>query len=118
MILKSLTTLLSFFVISNAFAADPANGKKLFVDHACNACHSVGNEGTARTGPNLAGVLQRRQRSWVKRWLKNPDKMRNDPIIQKMDSKYHSSMPNLGLSASDIEDLLAYLATAKAKNSR
>lgn len=113
--MKKICLLLLIWVPS-AFAADAANGKKLFVSRACNACHSVGSEGTAQTGPNLAGVLQRRQTPWVKKWLKNPDAMRNDPVIKQMDSKYHSSMPNLALSDSEVDDLLAYLGASVEKS--
>lgn len=111
--LKLITLALLLFGGSTALAASAANGKKLFTEHACNSCHAIGTEGSATIGPNLAGVTQLRDADWLKRWLKNPDSMRSDPKILALKAKYPSDMPNLGLSDSDVQDLLAYLATFK-----
>ena len=90
-----------------------ANGKKLFTDKACVSCHAIGTEGTSTTGPNLAGVAQKRKPAWLKRWLKEPSLMKNDPLVREMSAKYHSQMPDLGLKDSEVEDLLTYISSVK-----
>jgi hypothetical protein len=48
-------------------------GESLFRTR-CSACHVIGaGDGSPRVGPNLAGSLERRERKWVERWLKEPD---------------------------------------------
>jgi cytochrome c2 len=103
-------------LLSTAFAGDAAHGKKLFTQRSCNSCHSVGSEGSAQTGPNLAGVVQKRSGTWLKKFLKNPDKMEEtDPVTKEMEAKYHAKMPNVGLTDAEISDLIAYLAAPATK---
>ena len=113
--MKILMRILVMLLSTAAIAGTAEKGKKLFTERSCMSCHAVGSEGSAKTGPNLAGVTQRRSKAWLSKWLQNPDTMRTDPVIQKMDSKYHSTMPNLGLSATDVDDLLTYLSAAPGK---
>ena len=90
-------------------------GQALFIK-ACAACHTIGQG--ALVGPDLAGALERRERDWLKHFLMAPDEMRaaKDPIAVALDEKYPGvSMPNLGLSTVDVEDLLAYLAAKSAR---
>ena len=94
-------------------SGNPVNGKKLFTDKSCISCHAIGAGGTSTTGPNLAGVVQKRKPTWLKRWLKEPSLMKNDPMVREMNAKYHSQMPDLGLKDSEVEDLLAYIASVK-----
>ena len=85
-------------------------GQALFIK-ACSACHSIG-QGVI-VGPDLAGVLERREQTWLKNFMMSPDGMRaqKDPVAVALDEKFPGvSMPNLGLSSGDAEDLLAYLA--------
>ena len=89
-------------------------GQALFIK-ACSACHSIG-QGII-VGPDLSGVFDRREISWIEKFLLAPDEMRKakDPIAVALDEKFPAvSMPNLGLSKSDVADLLAYLAPLTA----
>jgi protein SCO1 len=89
-------------------------GQALFIK-ACAACHTIGQG--ALVGPDLAGTLERREREWLKHFLMAPDEMRaaKDPVAVALDEKYPGvSMPNLGLSTGDVEDLLSYLAAKSA----
>ena len=93
-------------------ATDISNtpGQGLFIK-ACAACHTIGHGDLV--GPDLAGALERRERSWLHHFLMAPDEMRasKDPIAVALDEKYPNvRMPNLGLSSGDADDLLAYLA--------
>jgi protein SCO1/2 len=98
---------------SYALAGDAATGKKLFTERSCVTCHSAGSEGSSKTGPDLTGVVQKRKKAWLTKFLKDPTKMANDPIVKKLEAQYPSKMPNVGLSGSDIDSLIAFLTTAK-----
>jgi protein SCO1/2 len=79
----------------------------------CLACHSLGAEDGL--GPGLQGITDRRDRTWLARWLKEPDKMlaEKDPIAIDLYNRYNKVlMPNLRLSDSDAEGLINYLESA------
>jgi protein SCO1/2 len=83
----------------------------------CDSCHSLGKEDGL--GPGLAGVTEKRDRVWLARWLKAPDRLlaEKDPIATQLFSRYNKlPMPNLRLSNADVEALITYMAHAdKAK---
>ena len=76
----------------------------------CLACHSLGAE--EGIGPGLKGVTERRDRKWLARWLKEPDKMlaEKDPIATDLYNRYNKVlMPNLRLSDGDVQALIKYM---------
>jgi protein SCO1/2 len=94
------------------------NGGELFMSR-CSACHSIGG-GDDKLGPDLAGVVERRPRAWLLRWIKEPDKMRaaKDPTAMALTAKYRGvPMPNLKLSDADTADVVDFLA-AETKRQR
>jgi mono/diheme cytochrome c family protein len=98
---------------------DPAQAKKgqsLWNSRGCTGCHSIG--GGKRSGPDLAGVLERRELGWLRRWLKNPTQMlETDSLAQAMLAQYNNTkMPNMRLSDADIESLLQFIASESAKH--
>ena len=80
-----------------------ASGKAFVEQKACLGCHVVGNAG-GRVGPSLNGSVSRRGASFVRRKMA-------DPTFDNATSM----MPNLGLSAEQIEAILAYLNTLNGK---
>lgn len=87
------------------------HGEDLF-RRRCQSCHTVG-AGDA-LGPDLLGVVGRRDRDWLQRWLKNPDQVlaAQDPIATALYAKYQQLvMPNLRLSDGDVAALIDYLGT-------
>jgi mono/diheme cytochrome c family protein len=63
----------------------------------CGSCHGTANTIASDAAPSLP-VLARRSHedeSWLRAWLSNP----------------HPPMPNLTLSRSEIDDIVAYLKT-------
>ncbi|MBI4041506.1 MAG: cytochrome c [Deltaproteobacteria bacterium] len=90
-------------------AADIEAGKKIFQAKGCNACHTIG-QGTL-SGPDLKGVLERRSKSWLLSWLKDPDAAfaKKDPIAMEMLGKFFTKMPNLALSDDEIGKVLSYI---------
>jgi len=86
-----------------------SKGEDLFRSR-CDSCHSLGNEDGL--GPGLQGVTQHRDRAWLARWLKMPDRMleEKDPVATELFNRYQKlSMPNLRLTDAEIEALINYL---------
>lgn len=83
-------------------------GKDLYKKKGCNACHVLGKKSA---GPDLIGLMERRDHDWVRRWLKETDTMlENDSIAQAMFVEYKKvKMPNLKLADADVEALLHYI---------
>lgn len=93
----------------------PSHGEQLFRTR-CSACHSLGADANAlrqAIGPDLADVTQRRERAWLARWLREPDRMlaEQDPIASALFQQFNQiAMPNMGLGEKDVEALIDYLA--------
>lgn len=93
---------------TGTWAADAAAGSTLF-QQKCAACHTIGQGD--RVGPDLKGVTELRSDEWLKTWLKDPAAMiaSGDPAAKEISEKYPMTMPNLGLSDQQIDDLIAYM---------
>ncbi len=95
-----------------ARAASPAqsvaDGEALF-KAKCAACHTIG--GGRLIGPDLKGVTQRQSVAWLSAWIKAPDKVlaAKDPTATQLAAQYGMQMPNLGLSDTDVANVIAYL---------
>ena len=96
-------------------AAKAKSGKSLFTAKACNGCHTIGKGKSA--GPDLKGVVERRGIDWLKRWLKETDKMlETDPTAQAMLKEYNNmKMPNMKLSDQEVDALLHYIHQESGK---
>jgi len=76
-----------------------SEGEVLLTQRACVGCHLVGGGG-GNIGPSLNGITGRRDVRFLRQKL-------IDPTIDNTSSM----MPNLGLTADEIEAILAFLAT-------
>ncbi|KGJ99316.1 SCO family protein [Thalassotalea sp. ND16A] len=88
----------------------PSRGQYLYRTR-CTACHTLG-QGDG-LGPDLLGVVAKRDRTWLARWLKVPDEMlaEKDPIAMQLFAQYQQlAMPNLQLSDIDVAALIDYMA--------
>jgi protein SCO1/2 len=84
-------------------------GEYLFATR-CAACHTLG--GGDYVGPDLQGVTAVRDRAWLSRFIKTPDRMlaEKDPTALALMAKYKQlPMPNLSLGDGDVAALIAYL---------
>ncbi|GIW52203.1 MAG: hypothetical protein KatS3mg081_1558 [Gemmatimonadales bacterium] len=91
-----------------------AEGQDLF-GRQCAACHTIG--GGSVFGPDLLGVTGRRDRAWLLRWIKEPDKVlaQGDPIAVELLAQFNNlPMPNLQLSDRQVEAVLSYLESVDA----
>jgi mono/diheme cytochrome c family protein len=97
--------------INHARAAEP--GQQIF-QSLCAACHTIGKG--KLVGPDLAGVSSRREESWLKRQIKEPDRLlaENDPIaMQLLQESNNVPMVPLGLSDADVVAVIAYLKSTE-----
>jgi copper(I)-binding protein/cytochrome oxidase Cu insertion factor (SCO1/SenC/PrrC family) len=89
-----------------------SQGEQLFRTR-CATCHSIdGNEPAGALGPDLLGVTDVRDRTWLLNWLRAPDQMlaEKDPIAMALYKRYGQlAMPNMRLTRRDAEDLLRYM---------
>lgn len=86
-------------------------GEELFRTR-CAACHEMtGDMNNEGIGPDLLGVHLRRERKWLVRWLKEPDKMleEKDPLAVALFNQYNQvTMPNMRLNRKEVFDLLSF----------
>ncbi len=78
----------------------------------CIACHAIG-EGDRPTGPDLAGVTERRDRPWLVRMIREPGRLiaEKDPTALQLLGQFNNlQMPAGGLSDAELEAVLVYLA--------
>ncbi len=88
-------------------------GQQIF-QSKCTACHTIGKG--KLVGPDLAGVTSRREESWLKRQIKEPDRLlaENDPIaMQLLQEANNVPMVPLGLSDADVVAVIAYLKSTE-----
>ncbi|MDY0212129.1 MAG: c-type cytochrome [Desulfuromonadaceae bacterium] len=78
----------------------------------CSGCHTIGG-GDLPMGPDLAGVTELREQSWIADFIRDPGKMiaAKDPVALELVKRFNNFiMPRLGITEQEIEALLAYLA--------
>jgi mono/diheme cytochrome c family protein len=93
---------------------DASQGQALFAQK-CQACHTIG--GGRLVGPDLQGVVQRRDLAWLKQFIAAPESLlyTGDPLAAQLLAESNNvPMPNLGLSEADIDSLIAYLENPDA----
>ena len=97
---------------TRAGAQDASEGEKLFTSKACKSCHTIG--GGKLVGPDLLGVTTRRDRAWLTRWIKEPDKVlaEGDATATQLYEEYNKiPMTNLGLIDGEVAAVIAYLVS-------
>lgn len=117
--LAPVIQLLALLVAPAALAQGASQGAKLFSER-CGSCHSVG-EGD-RVGPDLHGVLERRDEAWVTRFLKSPGALidSGDEVATALLKQFNGiRMPDQALSDEERAGLYAFFrdCTAKGKGS-
>lgn len=111
----SLLTAVMLVSFIGAKAADATNGKALF-EQNCTSCHAIDKK---MIGPALEGVNDRREESWLIKWVKNSQAMikSGDPTAVKLFNEFNKVSMNTfeQLSDEEIKDILAYIATGGEK---
>lgn len=96
--------------------ANAADGGQQIFQEKCVACHTIGKG--PLVGPDLKGVTERRPHDWLEQWISAPEAMvaKKDSYAVDLLHQFHDvQMPNPGLSSSDVNAVIAYLATAAAQ---
>jgi cytochrome oxidase Cu insertion factor (SCO1/SenC/PrrC family)/cytochrome c551/c552 len=84
----------------------------------CAACHEADGKSV---GPDLAGVVARRGKAWLTRWLVAPEKLvaEKDPVALEIVGKYGNvPMPNLDLTEAEAAAVVEYLEAREANRPR
>jgi cytochrome c2 len=96
-----------------ALSTEAEAGKAIF-DGKCIACHKITDE--KLLGPGLKGVTTRRTEDWIKKMVKNPDKMTaEDPEAKKLLEEYKTQMTNFNLTDDEVNNVFAYLKANDAQ---
>jgi mono/diheme cytochrome c family protein len=92
-------------------------GKTVFQNRGCGGCHAFGKK---QAGPDLVGVMERRDHEWLRRWLMNTTEMlESDSLARALLVEWKNiKMPNLRVTAPDVEALFHYMQqeTEKARS--
>jgi len=105
-----LILLIGFYIFGTPPAGSSSEtGRKIF-NEECQSCHTIG--GGDLVGPDLKGVLEKRDREWVARFIGSPDWViaEGDPIaLELLDEFFGAEMPNLALTEEDVELIMVFL---------
>jgi cytochrome c2 len=107
--------LLAVLVAPAALAQGAASGARLFTQR-CASCHSVG-EGD-RVGPDLHGVLERRDEAWLTRFIQSPGALidAGDPVATALLKQFNGiRMPDQALNDTERASLFAFFRDCAAK---
>lgn len=99
----------------SARAEEPSPAAVLFT-RRCATCHTLG--GGDKVGPDLVGVLDRRDEDWVTRFLKSPGAMidAQDPVASGLVQKFNGvRMPDQQLTDTQRQELFAYFRECTGK---
>jgi nitrite reductase (NO-forming)/hydroxylamine reductase len=90
---------------------DATRGEAIFRG-ACASCHGLGQAGERRA-PDLRDVTTRRPQRWLEHWLDNPPQVaQENPYAKQLVTQWGNVvMPDPGLDAAGIADVIAYLKT-------
>ena len=93
-------------------------GAAVFGAKMCMGCHTVGKGRLA--GPDLAGLLERRETDWVLRWLKDPTPMfETDSTAKALLKEYNNvKMPNMKLTDAQIDQVIHYIVEQGQKSKK
>lgn len=85
---------------------------------SCMSCHSI-NAGK-KTGPDLAGLLARRDRAWAHKFITAPDALLDsDADAKALLAEYNNTrMPNLGITPAEADALLKLIESYTASGQK
>lgn len=86
-------------------------GEDLFESKQCFTCHTIGDG--VIIGPDLEGVVARRDPDWLRRMIRQPVEMtETDSLARRLKAESSGiQMPNPSLSDEELEALIHYIAS-------
>jgi mono/diheme cytochrome c family protein len=115
-LLLSATAVFLLAGLAVAAGGGPAQQGQALFKQDCSGCHTIGGGDTV--GPDLKGIVATAGESTVRDFATDPDKIlgSGDPKIAALVTKFHGvKMPSLGLTAAQVDALVAYLKTTGGK---
>lgn len=98
------------FALFSAYtgAAQADDGSTIFATK-CLACHTIGKGKTV--GPDLKGITTTENVAFLAKWIAAPSVLikAGDPTATTLVKAYSMQMPDLGLSSTDVDAVLAYI---------
>jgi cytochrome c2 len=84
-------------------------GKELFEAKSCSECHTIG-EGV-EIGPDLIGITEIRDIVWLRRMIRDPEKMeQTDTLAKRLYQEYEElGMPTEELTEEEVEAIIKYI---------
>ncbi len=82
----------------------------------CTSCHAINAE--VVVGPGMKGILQRREREWLKPWIRNSQAViaSGDPYATALYAKYNQTvMTSFAFSDDELDALLDFIAYESEK---
>jgi len=107
-IIFALCAAVGLAVTASAQDANTAKGAKVYADHKCAMCHSIGDAGNKK-GP-LDGVASKYTVDELRAWIVDAKGM-----TAKTNAARKPFMSNYTLPKEDLDALVAYMATLKKK---
>jgi protein SCO1 len=101
--------------MNTGYQISEESGQALF-KKICSPCHTIGVGD--KVGPDLRGVVERRERAWLVDFIRDPRELRKakDPVALALMEEFPGvRMPRLGISENDAADLIAYLENQTAR---
>ena len=95
-------------LIATKQSPEVQRGQRAFDEGGCSGCHVVGK---VSSGPDLTGVLERHGKDgtkWVADFIKEPEKMYDDPYVKGMIDYFNLKMPNQHMSDDEVKDIIEY----------
>ncbi len=96
-------------VYGNVQEGNVVAGEQIFKTR-CTACHTIGKG--KLIGPDLAGILDRRDQEWVAQFIRNSQELieSGDEQAKAIFEEFKVPMPPHDFSDQEMKDLLAFLA--------
>lgn len=81
-------------------------GEAAFAKYGCAGCHQ---KGRVLGGPDLTGVVDRRDPAWLVKWIVDPEKMYDEPSVQELIKRFGVKMPKQGVTPEEAKAIITYL---------
>lgn len=104
-----ILSLLAILVVSSTLLAQKT-GEEVFKEHACNACHMLTD--MKMVGPGMAGILERRDRQWLKDWIRDSQAMiasGDEQAIAVFEENNSIPMASYDIPDDEMEALIDYI---------
>lgn len=114
--MKFKIVLLSAVFLIGSSVFGQKTGEEIFKENLCNACHMLTD--MRLVGPGLAGILDRRDRAWVKKWITNSQDLiasGDEQAIAVFEEYNKVPMLAYDLPDEDMEALIDYIAGIEAE---